>query len=523
LSGKEQVLKSVKTDQLLTLNEKDATGNYKTPGAIKPVFEEVASPVKYNNAANAINDFKRQPLLPNPLSFSGPCLAKADVNNDGLEDIYAGGGSGIAGVLYIQQKNGRFIKKPQTAFEADKSCEDADAIFFDANGDGFKDLYVASGGYHNYVADDTLLQDRLYLNDGKGNFSKASAHLPEMRVSKSCVRAADVNGDGYPDLFVGGRTIPGQYPVIPKSYLLINDGKGHFSDKISSIAPQLENAGMITDAAWMDINNDKKNDLVVIGEWMPVSVFVNLNGKLENKTKDYFNREYSGWWNKLLVADLNGDGRQDLVIGNMGLNTQCRASEAEPAEMFYKDFDDNGSVDPMLCFYIQHKSFPYVTRDELLDQMSIMRSRFPDYKSYADATINQIFSADELMGAKHLRANYLATACFQLGTDGKFQEKQLPIEAQFSPIFTITTLDYDKDGKPDLLLCGNMNHAKLRFGKCDANYGVLLRNVGNGNFKYIDQQQSGFHLRGDVRSVICINDIWLFGINQQELKAYKQR
>ncbi|MEJ7589692.1 MAG: VCBS repeat-containing protein, partial [Ferruginibacter sp.] len=428
LSGKQQVLTAVKSGQLITVNEKDAIATYQKGTSLKPIFEETKPPVNYRNAANNINDFKRQPLLINPLSFSGPCLVKGDVNADGLDDIYAGGGSSQPGAMYLQQRNGTFSQKKVPAFEADKMCEDADALFADVNNDGYPDLYVVSGGYHLYNADDAVLQDRLYLNDGKGNFARAPAALPEMKGSKSCVRAADINGDSFLDLFIGGRNIPGQYPEIPPSYLLINDGKGNFTDKIGLLAPQLQKAGMVTDAAWVDLNNDKKPDLVLVGEWMPVSVFINANGKLENKTPDYFTGEYSGWWNKLLVADLNGDGKQDLVAGNMGLNTQCRASKEEPAEMYYKDFDNNGSVDPILCFYIQHKSYPFVSRDELLDQMSIMRTRFGDYKSYADATIKEIFSAEEMQDAKSLQANNLKTTYFETGVDGKFHEKPLPAQ-----------------------------------------------------------------------------------------------
>ena len=520
LRGTMQVLKNIKADQQIILNETDAIEKIKTPVQIKPIFEEIKPPVNYHNPVTNINDFKRQPLLVNPLSFSGPCMVKGDVNADGLEDIYVGGGSGQPGALFIQQKNKQFIQKKQAAFDADKSCEDADGVYVDVNNDGYKDLYVATGGYHNYTATDILLQDRLYLNDGKGNFTKAGNSLPEMKGSKSCVRAGDVNGDGFIDLFVGGRNIPGQYPETPKSYLLINDGKGNFTDKITTLAPQLQRVGMVTDAAWIDINNDKKPDLVVVGEWMPVSVYINTNGKLENKTTSYFSKEYSGWWNKLLVTDMNGDGKPDLIIGNMGLNTQCKVSDAEPAEMFYKDFDNNGSVDPILCFYIQHKTYPYVSRDELLDQMSIMRTRFTDYKTYADATMKDIFSPEEMKDVKHLQANYLNTAYFESGADGRFHAKALPVQAQFSPVFTITQLDYDKDGKPDLLLCGNINQARLRFGKCDANYGVLLKGDGKGNFNYINQQQSGFHIWGDTRSVVYINNMLLFGINQGDLQAY---
>lgn len=521
LSGKQQLLTNVKADQILNLKEADATVANRNSFAATTLFKEIVSPVQYSNATNSINDFKRQPLLVNPLSFTGPCLVKGDVNGDGLEDIYAGAGSGQAAALYFQQKNGSFLLKPQSAFEAGKMSEDADAVIFDANGDGHNDIYVATGGYHNYQPDDLLLQDKLYINDGKGNFK--SADLPQMKVSKSCVKAADIDGDGDLDLFVGGRNIPGQYPEIPPSYLLINDGRGNFTDKIVSVSPALQNAGMITDAAWVDLNGDKKPDLIIAGEWMPVSVFINTNGKLENKTKDYFDREYSGWWNKIFAGDLNGDGKPDLVIGNTGLNTQCKVSDTEPAEMFYKDFDNNGSIDPMLCFYIQHKSYPYVTRDELLDQMSIMRTRFTDYKSFADAGMKEIFSAEELKNIKSLKADFLETAFFESGSDGKFHLKKLPVQAQFSPVFTITPLDYNKDGKQDILLCGNINRARLRFGKYDANYGILLRNDGNGNFSYINQNESGFQLRGDVRSVINVNNTLMFGINQQPVRAYKAK
>jgi hypothetical protein len=520
LSGKEQVLTNLKANQLLVLNEKDALLKSSVKEE-KPIFEEVKSPVDYTSAANTINDFKRQPLLVNPLSFSGPCLVKGDVNGDGLEDVYAGGGSGQAGILYLQQKNKKFTAIRQPAFEMDKFSEDADAVFLDANNDGSLDLYVVSGGFHNYSPDDAVLQDRLYLNDGKGNFTKATGNLPKMKDAKSCARTADFNNDGYADIFVGGRSIPGQYPETPKSWLLINDGKGNFTNQINTIAPDLQSAGMITDAAWVDMNKDNKPDLVVVGEWMPVSVYINSKGKLENRTKEILGKEYKGWWNKLIVSDLNGDNKPDLLIGNAGTNMQCQVNDQEPAEMYYKDFDNNGSIDPVLCFYIQHKSYPYVTRDELLDQMSVMRTRFADYKSYADVTIDGIFTKEELKDVKKLSANQLRTTYFESGADGLLHEKALPLQTQFSPVFTINELDYDLDGKKDLLLCGNINHARLRFGKTDANYGVLLKGDGKGNFTYIPQKQSGFRLWGDVRSVIQLNDLLVFGINQGNVKAYK--
>ncbi len=521
LSGKTQLLTNIKADQLLTVDEKTASDTYRTTGSSPALFAETGSPINYKAPANAINDFKRQPLLVNPLSFNSPCLVKGDVNGDGLEDIYAGGGSGQPAQLFLQQKDGRFIRKQVSDFESDASCEDADAVIVDVNGDGFKDLYVASGGYHNYTPDDPLLQDRLYLNDGKANFTKSKNALPVMRVSKSCVRANDINNDGYPDLFVGGRVIPGRYPETPESFLLVNDGKGHFTNQIAAIAPALQKAGMITDAVWLDLNNDRKQDLVVVGEWMPVMACINVNNHLQDHTQNYFDNSYRGWWNRIATGDFNKDGKPDIIIGNLGLNTQCRASDREPAELFYKDFDDNGAVDPVFCFYIKGKSYPYCTRDELLDQVSMMRTRFVDYKGYADATLHDIFTEEEMKGAGHLKANYLQTAYFESNASGKYQLKALPLQAQYMPVYTITPLDYDHDGYEDLLLCGNMNKARLRPGKYDAGYGVLLKNDGKGGFIYIDQQRSGFYLKGDVRSVLPVNNLLLFGINQQPVKAYK--
>jgi enediyne biosynthesis protein E4 len=521
LSGKQQVLENINTNQLIILKEKDAVVKYQYPKTVAPIFEEVKSPINFTSKSNAINDFKRQPLLINPMSFQNPCLAEFDVNGDGLEDVYAGGGSGQAGQLFLQQKNGSFIYKKMAAFEEDSMYEDADAIFFDANNDKQPDLYVCSGGYGNLIAGDPLLQDRLYLNDGKGNFTKAKNALPEIISATSCAAVVDINGDGAMDLFVGGKVIPGRYPEAPQSYLLINDGSGHFKDMTAITAPQLQRIGMVTDAAWYDLDADNIPELIIVGEWMPITIFKNTKGSLTEVTNNYFDKKYSGWWNKLFIGDFNHDSKPDLIVGNTGLNTQCKASDDQPADLYFKDFDNNGSLDPILCFYIHGVSYPYVTRDEILEQVSMLRVRFPDYASYADATIEKIFTPEEMKDAKHLTANYLKTAYFEMGTKGKFIERSLPAEAQNSPVFAITSIDYNKDGNEDLLLCGNINHARLRFGNSDANYGVLLTGDGKGHFSYVPQHKSGFRLTGDVRSILHINNTLLFGINQQSLKAYK--
>jgi hypothetical protein len=521
--GKSQLLTRLDADQIIGLKESDAIARETQPHpVVTPFFTETSSPIPFDSVLATTNDFKRQRLMVSQISFSGSCLAKGDVNGDGLEDIYVGGHDGKPGAIYLQQKNGRFIKNPVAAFAEDKACTDAAAVFFDANGDGKPDLYVCSGGYNDLMSGDRRLQDRLYLNDGKGNFVRSVNALPDMLSSKSCVKVADINGDGFPDLFVGGRVIPGRYPESPESYLLINDGKGNFTDETDTYNPALKHIGMVTDAAWIDMNGDHLPDLVLVGEWMPISIFENKHGKLVDATSRYFDKPYSGWWNCLTVGDWNGDGHPDLIVGNLGLNTQCRASSDEPAEMYYKDFDGDGRIDPILCLYIQHKSYPFVTRDEMLDQVSMLRRRFPDYKSYADATIDQVFTPTELAGAKLLKADHLATALFLSDSAGKYHEAPLPLQAQYAPVCTITSLDYDHDGKEDLLLCGNMNHARLRFGKYDANYGVLLHGNGQGGFTYVDQRRSGFNLRGDVRAVEKLNNVWLFSMDKGMLKAYQQ-
>jgi hypothetical protein len=522
LSGKQELIYKLSGDQLLTLKEQNAGKAAPLPSKLPaPFFKEIGSPLAFQSPPNSINDFKRQPLLSNPLSQLGPCLIKGDINADGLEDVYAGGEGEQAGALFLQNKNGSFTRKNQAAFEADKASDDSDAAFFDANGDGFQDLYVCSGGYANFLPDDPALQDRLYLNDGKGNFSKSTNALPAMLSSKSCVCVADINSDGKPDLFVGGRVIPGRYPETPRSFVLINNGKGQFIDQTTSLVPTLAQIGMVSDAAWHDLDGDKRPELILVGEFMPITVFGQKNGKWTDVTNAYFDKKYAGLWNTLLLEDLNGDGKTDLLVGNLGTNSQLKASDKEPVELYFKDFDDNGAVDPILCYYNQGTSYPYITRDELLDQMSIMRPRFPDYKSYADATLKDVFTPEELKGATRLEANYLKTALFVMGSSHKFQEKALPMEAQASPIYAICTLDFDQDGKKDLFLGGNINKARLKFGKYDANYGLILKGDGKGTFSSVPQKQAGLRLLGDVRSVLTLQNKLMVGIHQQMVKAYQ--
>src|SRR5258706_7573134 len=273
-------------------------------------------------------------------STSGPALAYGDVNGDNIKDIFVGGAKGQLGELFMQDQKGKFTPKEQRDFILDAGSETVDALFFDKDQDGDLDLYTVSGGYE-FAPKDKLLKDQIYENEGRGNFKKVTTALPEFFSSGSCVRASDIDGDGDVDLFVGGRIIPGRYPETPESFILINDGKGNFKIDTERVAPELRKIGMVTDAIWLDLNKDNQSDLIVLGEWMPVTFFINENGKLKNKTIEYVKDSTRGWWNCITAADIELDGDQDLILGNFGLNNQMKPTLAEPVSMLYSDIDNN--------------------------------------------------------------------------------------------------------------------------------------------------------------------------------------
>ena len=520
-SQKSQLLQKVSTNQRIQLTEKEAMQipPANTPPSA-PLFSSVQSPVAFTDAAVPFNDFYRQHLLVNPISYSSPILAKADVNGDGREDVFVGGGLGQSNELYVQSANGSFSRASATSWQESIAKQATAATFFDANGDGAPDLYVGYGGYGQLEAEDARLQDVLYLNDGKGNFTASPAALPAFLTSTGAVCAADFNGDGFVDAFVGGRVVPGRYPQAPRSYLLINDGKGNFNDQTATLAPQLQTVGMVTDAKSADFNADGKADLVVVGEWMPIQMFVQAQGLLTDRSDDYFDRAYPGFWNTIQVADLNGDKKPDLIAGNYGLNSQLRASEAEPLELYAADYDKNGTLDPILTYYVQGKRHPFVTRDELVQQISSMGARYPNYESYADQTLEDLFSAEGLKKAKYLRATDLSSRVFLSGADTKFSSLALPKEAQYSSVYSISLTDLNQDGRTDLLLFGNSSRGHLRLGRQSANVGlVLLADATGMGYVSASPSQSGLSIQGDVRSSLFVGNTLLLGINQQPIRA----
>jgi hypothetical protein len=517
-----QKFTQVKTDQTLNVKLTDATGKwiYGLPADKKqPYFSEAVPPATMQHHGRNFDDFSIQKLMTGYLSKTGPSMAVADVNKDGLEDIFFGGGRDQPSQLFIQNSRGMFTLSPQPAFIKDSVYASGAAVFFDADQDGDMDLYLASSGY-DLDEHSNYLGDRLYINDGNGHFTRSANPLPQMPFSKSCVKAADMDGDGDMDLFIGGRVIPGKYPLSPGSRILLNDGRGNFTDATASIAPALQKAGMVTDAVWVDVNGDKKPDLIVVGEYMPVTVFINHNGKLSDESAQYIPFESSGWWNTIYAADMDGDGDQDLVIGNMGLNTQFHASSKEPVSLYYKDFDGNGSVDPVFCYYIDGKSYPAISRDDLTDQLPFLKKKFLQYADYSTATINDLFTPEQLKDAGLLKATEMRTVYLENKENKNFVLHELPVEAQLAPVYAITSADINRDGKKDLILAGNNAWTRIRYGRYEASHGTVLTGDGKGNFKFIPPAQSGITVRGDVRSMEYISPYLFFGINNQAAETF---
>ena len=498
-----QVLTDIKADQTIVLRNRDAEPADPEPlQEIKPLL--VPSPggtiIDFKHIENEYVDFRKQILLPHFLSTQGPHIAKGDVNNDGLEDLWFSGAAGTPGKLYLQRKDGSFEYSRQQSFETDSNCEDIGAHFFDADGDGDLDLYVVSGG-NEFTPRAPELQDRLYLNNGRGNFTKATDRLPVMITSGSVVKAADIDNDGDLDLFVGGRLIPEAYPLSPRSYILENNGKGYFTDVTEKYNKSLVKAGMVTDAVWADINGNKLPDLIIAGEWMKIRVFKNTGGALTEITETCGLKDTEGWWNSIHAADFDNDGDIDFVAGNMGLNTRIKISVEEPATIYAKDFDNNGTLDAIMCYFIQGISYPFYAKDDLQAQLPFIKKKYPDYESYSDQTIYDIFPADELKSAMQLKATLFSSSYIENKGNDQFEIRPLPREAQYFPVYGIESGDFNNDGFRDIIIGGNFTGTRIKFGEQDAGKGLLLTGNGKGHFTSVDFHESGLFIKGEVRFI----------------------
>ncbi|MEO8336694.1 MAG: VCBS repeat-containing protein, partial [bacterium] len=394
-----QSLTNVPADSALILDQRNASGHhrYRSGAPVTPPFTDVSSTsgLEFKHEENAFVDFDREPLMPRLVSTEGPALAAGDVNGDGLEDVYIGGAKWQPGRLFLQQRDGRFRADAQPALAADSLAEDVDAVFFDANGDGHPDLFIVSGGNEFWDNADAL-RSRLYINDGQGHFRRDVAAIPTFLENASCVVAGDFNGDGHVDLFVGGRVVSRNYGVAPHSRLLENDGMGHFTDVTLAKAPGLSEVGMVTSAAWIDSRATGRLDLVVAGDWMPIKVFRQENGHFVDRTSEAGLAETSGWWNTVAAVDLRGNGRKDLVLGNLGLNSFLRASSTEPARMYVGDFAHDGGLQQIVSAYKHGVSYPLAGRDELVKAIPSLRDKFSSYKSFGASTVQDIFPSADL-------------------------------------------------------------------------------------------------------------------------------
>ena len=502
----EQIIKNVHIDTTITLNiinaVKHEKGKMQDNKNMKLFSPSQIPGLRFTHMEDDWVDFYRERLIPHSLSAEGPALAVGDVDGDGLEDLFVGGAKGQVAVIFIQQKDGSFKPLDVPILSKEAYLDDVDAAFFDADGDGDLDLYIVRGGNEMTIGN-PLLSDLLLINNGKGGFTKGE--LPLISHNGSCVRPCDFDGDGDIDLFVGSRSVPGSYGLSPEQFLLENDGHGHFKVVTDDRISAFKKIGMVTDATWMDLDKDGYQDLVIVGEWMKVSVFRNDKGHFTDVTSIAGLDETSGWWNCISAADVDGDGNIDLIGGNLGLNSILKASTKEPVEMYLNDFDNNGSLDQVICYYQNGISYPFASLDELSGQIAGLEKKYPNYSDFGGKTVKDIFGKNAIDHSILKRAVLFESCLFLNNGNGTFKSIKLPIEAQFSPVRDIMVRDINEDGKPDLILAGNNYVVRPSYGRYDASYGWCLLGDTSHSYKTLMPVKSGLKISGDTRKIVPID------------------
>ncbi len=519
--GRSNTIQNITANQVLKVNYAQAVAGINRNPVYSPLFSEATDQmltVPFLHKEDKYDEYTDQVLLPHEFCRDGPFVATGDVNGDGAADFYVGGAKDQAGSLYVQQ-GGKFSRKTIPAFEADKKYEDMGATFFDADGDGDLDLYVVSGG-SEFEEGSALYHDRLYMNDGKGNFTGSS--LLPTASSGSCVVAFDFDGDGDLDIFRGGEVVAHKYPQPPLNYLLVNE-KGKFVDKTKELAPEIQRAGMVKSALWADLNGDKKPELVIAGEWMPIKVYSFANGKMKDISGDYNLQNTEGWWDKLVADDIDGDGDIDLVAGNLGENYKFQASMEKPFEVYAKDFDGNGTNDVFLAKHLKDQMVPIRGRECTSQQCPMIAKKFPTYLSFAETDLYGILGEDQLKSALHYQAHLFSTVIF-VNNNGKFTQKKLPVEAQLSTVNGIIVKDFDGDGKKDILIAGNKFDVEVETTPADASPGLFLKGIGNADFKSFKPLESGFFVPYNVKDIqpLQVNGKWtvLVSSNNDRLRVF---
>ncbi len=470
---------------------------------INSVLGEIReSSIPFSHQENNFIPFNAERLIPHMLSTQGPKISSGDIDGDGLMDIFIGGASNQRSALY-KQKNGVFKLFATDPFETDAAAEDVDSQFFDADNDGDLDLIVVSGG-QQFVGNNPWLKPRLYLNNGKGNFTR-SANIPDIYVNASCVRTADIDNDGDLDIFIGGHVIPGKYGFSAPGFILKNNGKGIFTDVSADLFVD-QNLGMVTDALWLDVNKDGRIDLVVVGEWMPITFYIQSpEGKFENRTGEYGLTNTNGWWNTIQAGDIDQDGDVDFVVGNLGLNTKLKAAPDLPITLYAGDYDSNGGFDHILLYNRNNTSYPFVSRDQLVKQLPHLKRKFLQYENYKNVKLDDILSAEQIDSGIKKEALVFETVYLE-SVEGKYILKPLPTEIQMFPVYSLLIEDINGDSFPDILAAGNFHAVQPEIGQHDAGYGVVLINNQQGGFEPLGFEKSGFIVRGEARDIKVVND-----------------